>query len=58
MIWGKTNKQKIEKQKQKDSNWFAWRPVQLDDGRWCWFERVRRVFWASWGTAGYDYYLL
>jgi hypothetical protein len=32
--------------------WFAWRPVQLEDGRWVWWETVFR----SWlGPILYEY---
>ncbi len=56
MIWGKTDKQRKEIQDQKDRNWFAWRPIHLVDGRWCWLQRVSREFWVTWGGSGYNYF--
>lgn len=56
MIWGKTNKEKEQQRQNRDSNWFAWRPVKLVSGRWCWLERLHRVFWANWSGCGYDYF--
>jgi hypothetical protein len=31
--------------------WFAWRPVQINDGTWVWLERVYRKY-----TMYYDGY--
>lgn len=35
MVWGTKTKYW--------HTWFAWRPVQFEDGRWVWFERVDRI---------------
>jgi len=37
----------------KKGFWFAWRPVQVDDGRWVWLHRV----WYEKRIDGYIYYL-
>lgn len=56
MIWGKTYKQQQEERDRKNANWFAWHPVHLEDGRWCWLERVKRNYWHSYGNSGWEYY--
>lgn len=40
MIWGKFESQKLKPEDWR--KWFAWRPVMLDDGRWCWLEYVQK----------------
>ncbi len=43
MIWGRTNK--LEEKQLHLTNWhrwFAWRPVKLNDERWCWLESIER----------------
>ena len=55
MIWGKTNKEKEDWQKKKDSHWFVWYPIQLVDGRWVWWEFVIRESWCSWDGSYYEY---
>jgi len=51
MIWGKTYKeQKIHRQ----TKWFAWYPVQLKDGRWCWLECV----WRFEHLNSYTYHII
>lgn len=27
--------------------WFAWRPVRLVDGTWCWLEPLERIGWET-----------
>jgi len=47
MIFGKTTEQmeaevqEYLRELQKGYIWFAWYPVQLDNGRWIWLEKVR-----------------
>ena len=41
MIWGRTYTQ-YKEQKLAWKIWFAWRPIQFEDGRWCWLQKVRR----------------
>jgi hypothetical protein len=47
MIWGKTFKQQEREQENKDMSWFAWYPIQLTNGRWLWWEYVRRFKYES-----------
>ena len=56
MIWGKTTKEKLT-QYYSVGKWFAWRPVQLEDGRWVWWEYVWCHSWRKKynGDAGYRY---
>lgn len=42
MIFGKTDEQKMEGLG-KPRKWFAWRPVQLEDGRGAWLTTVWRI---------------
>ena len=56
MIWGKTYKEKRERIASV-KNWFAWYPIRLADGRWCWWERTYYTSWTSWGSSGNDYTL-
>ena len=54
MIWGKTYKQNrhdIESQWTEGKNWYAWHPVQIEDGRWIWRESS-----GSWGETFHYYY--
>lgn len=39
MIWGKTTEQKLERI-YSFHKWFAWYPVELENGQWCWWEYV------------------
>lgn len=57
MIWGLTNIEREKRRKEKKRlGWFAWYPVRLKDGRWCWLQRVTYSFWGAWGCgSGYDY---
>lgn len=55
MIWGKTDKEKSERII-RCKQWFAWRPVKLEDGRWCWWEKIWAMEWEHWGRFGVDYY--
>jgi len=57
MIWGKTTKQRDLERAMKNANWFAWRPVQLADGRWCWWQRICRDTHESWDGGWYSYHL-
>lgn len=55
MIWGKTYIEKGDIKRKKALRWFAWYPVHLKDGRWCWLDYVKYDYWASWGSSGSDY---
>lgn len=54
MIWGKTTKEKHEKVYSVHF-WFAWYPVQLDDGRWAWWEHVARIRCCGWDGNWWSY---
>lgn len=59
MIWGRTYKQAKEDKESKwpeGKNWYAWRPVLLEDGRWIWREWVWRVVEADWWEVFTYYY--
>ncbi len=43
MEWGKTYKE-IRDYKENWHNWFAWRPIVLDTGRFAWLETVKRQY--------------
>lgn len=54
MIWGR---------KKSDTQayiWFAWYPVELEDGRWAWFHHVRAMpepfvlHWRDWTYHAID----
>jgi len=53
MIWGKTDKEKDEIKRRKALKWFAWRPVPLKDGRWCWWEYVSYKHHSVTGLGGH-----
>ncbi len=55
MIWGETYKQRSSRM-HRQTKYFAWWPVQLDDGRWAWIEKVMRTWWEDEATnwAGDD----
>lgn len=37
----------------RTTEWFAWHPVKLKDGRWAWLENVKRTtLWTN--TDGYE----
>lgn len=55
MIFGKTTTEK--QAKFRSGIWFAWRPVQLKDGRWCWLQWVEYKWDSGWGGCWYDYTL-
>jgi hypothetical protein len=58
MIWGKLKKEYYSRMEKKDkTNWFAWRPMKLRDGRWIWMERVY-AYWESWRAGGKTYFEL
>ena len=60
MIWGRTfTKRKYDKESKwpEGKNWYAWRPVILEDGRWIWREWIWREYHSSWGDGWYDYYM-
>lgn len=57
MIWGLNCEQRRKKREAKDNNWFAWRPVRLDNCRWCWLIRVKRELHANWGDCWWEYSL-
>ena len=57
MIWGKTFKQKRIERIAVNARWFAWKPVQLNDGRWIWWTRLQRVYRDNWGGPWYDYFV-
>lgn len=44
MIWGRTKQQAHDRLRALNQwqPWFAWHPVQLDDGRWAWLRTVER----------------
>ena len=60
MILGKTYLDKRNIKKYKNDVWFAWYPIQLEDGRWIWLQKVKRFLTSS--ISGrmlwYKYYLL
>ncbi len=51
MIWGRTKeeqwmiREKWKQNHEKETLWFAWRPVRLKDGRWVWWQTVRRRYY-------------
>jgi hypothetical protein len=53
MIWGKTfDEEQAEREAKKDWRpWFAWRPVQLETGRYAWLCTVSRC--KKWWTRPY-----
>jgi hypothetical protein len=54
MIWGKT---KAELRIPKESVWFAWYPVQLKNGKYCWLQYIKKI--TTWsGIFWNDYYEL
>ena len=55
MRWGKTTKDTSGWQW-----WFAWKPVRMMDGRWCWMEGVSRfdvsdILTSNGGRAPHHY---
>lgn len=56
MIWGKTYKEVSDTRNKKDANWFAWYPVHLKDGRWCWLTRIKRTMYLWWDGKKKLYY--
>lgn len=56
MKWGMTESERRIHEAHKDTRWFAWYPVKLMSGRWCWLERVRRQWHDGWGGGGWNYY--
>ncbi len=60
MIFGKKNPHIEEQKKINDAtvyNWFAWRPMHLQDGRWVWWQPIWREYWSSRCNCGHNYYL-
>lgn len=54
MIFGKTWTEQQRRCDAKDKalrnrwmNWFAWRPVILEDGRWAWMEYVDKKYLST-----------
>ena len=46
MIWGKSPDDR--KILENWHNWFAWRPVRMEDGRWAWLQFIyRQVIYGS-----------
>jgi len=56
MIWGKKHEDKYDPFEPHE--WFAWRPVQLMDGRWIWWERIMRHKYLGRDSTGVEYYLI
>lgn len=54
MIWGKTTSEKLITI-YSVNQWFVWRPVQLKNGRWIWWEYVWKHSWSSYFDSGYHY---
>lgn len=53
MLWGMTAAQKEAIAKGYVAElWFAWHPVKLFDGRWCWLDYVWRKWECDCFTAG------
>lgn len=42
MIWGKEHDVPLDLSPLWVA-WFAWYPVRLWDGRWCWLEKIERL---------------
>lgn len=58
MIWGKTYSEIMDKGRKNDI-WFAWHPIRLEeDGRWVWWQKVKRFLAGSKDLTWYKYYLL
>ncbi len=53
MIFGKTYEQ--ENGKRKRGHWFAWHPVKLENGQWCWWQQVMRIPKGGRDLVWYDY---
>jgi len=58
MIWGKTHQERdLKNPFMYAQKWFAWRPVQLNSGRWVWLQKIYYKCWASWASDGTVYAL-
>lgn len=43
MIWGLTDAERLRRlDRGAWQYWWAWRPVQLNDGRWAWLQKIVR----------------
>lgn len=42
MIWGETKAERNERMFETWTKWFAWVPVELEDGRMAWLQTVYR----------------
>lgn len=60
MIFGRTYSNKKSMKIHKNDIWFAWYPIQLEDGRWVWWQKVKRFLASSINDKmlWYKYYLL
>lgn len=48
MIFGQTHEERTKAAAVANQEiWYAWRPVQLEDGRFAWCEYVRREWWRD-----------
>lgn len=62
MIWGRTSVERFEKWRaRRDADeqwheWYAWRPVILNDGRWTWLQPVWRKLHTSYYGDAYWHY--
>jgi hypothetical protein len=60
MIFGKKSPSLNEieaKQAKRKYNWFAWRPMHLEDGRWIWMQLFWREWWSCHGQCGFSHYI-
>lgn len=52
MIWGKTNDDRVNTSVKAIvwHKWFAWHPVTLDNGQFCWLETIERKGRSKYGN--------
>jgi len=58
MILGRTYKERDRRREIKESKWYAWYPIHLADGRWCWFEYVKYRLVYNLEDSCFIYHLL
>lgn len=57
MIWGIFNFEKHHRTWGRHK-WFAWRPVELRCGRWCWLQYIYRRRYSGYDCCNYFEYCL